>query len=613
MSVKPPKRKKKRKKIIKWGKLALIVGALCLVLSTVISSFQASNPITSTLSYTDFWRLVDTEQIKLVEVINSQDTFTVHLNDGTLYKVINPKYEDFKKELLEAGVNIQVRQRTVHESIMSIFLTLPMTVALYVMVIYIVFMTARGNNTLFKVFKPEEIITFNDIAGMSETKKEVQFVIEQLKNTKKLRELGARPCKGIIFEGPPGNGKTMLAKAIAGEAGVPFISVSGSDFIEMFVGLGAARVRSLWEVALTNAPCILFIDEIDAVGKRRSSGNAADTEGNQTLNALLQKMDGLQGFEGIFVVGATNLKENLDPALLRPGRFDKHLFVGPPQSKKDRDDIISLYLSKKKTEEKLEFDKVSKLMYGFSAAEIESTLNEAVMCSLIRGGDGSINIHDVDEAAMKLRESGIVTSHQSVHDRRIAAVHEAGHALVASYLGYGIAKISIVPYTSGMGGVTILDADDFENMKFKTREDLLDQIKISLAGRMAEILVLGSPTQGCSSDVNAASKIAYTMVNDYAMDNNNLLNIEALQLENSVLMDGKDKLTSANRILVDCNSDVSKILSENMQELLELCGRLISDEVVFDYKHSGQSEHREREVDIHPIISLAESNNRIAE
>ena len=201
MSVKPPKKKKKRKKIIKWSKLALIVGALCLVLSTVISSFQASNPITSTLSYTDFWRLVDTEQIKLVEVINSQDTFTVHLNDGTLYKVINPKYEDFKKELLEAGVNIQVRQRTVHESIMSIFLTLPMTVALYVMVIYIVFMTARGNNTLFKVFKPEEIITFNDIAGMSETKKEVQFVIEQLKNTKKLRELGARPCKGIIFEG----------------------------------------------------------------------------------------------------------------------------------------------------------------------------------------------------------------------------------------------------------------------------------------------------------------------------------------------------------------------------------------------------------------------------
>lgn len=590
------KPKKKAKKIIKLSKLCIIIGMISLVSVSLVATFNKSEPVVPTMSYLDFWELVKAEQIQRVSVVSTQDFFTVVTNDGQSYKVINPKHEDFRKELLEAGVNMSIRQSTLHDSVLQLLISLPMTIAMYILVIYIVLMLARGNNTLFKVFKPEEIITFDDIAGMSETKAEVKFAIEQIKNSKKLKELGARPCKGMIFEGPPGNGKTMLAKAIAGEAGVPFISVSGSDFIEMFVGLGAARVRSLWEVAVTNAPCVVFIDEIDAVGKRRSGGNASDTEGNQTLNALLQKMDGLEGYEGIFVVAATNLRENLDPALLRPGRFDKQLYIGPPSCKKDRDEIIHLYLNKKKLEDGLDFEKVSKLMYGFSAAEIENTLNEAVMCSLIRGGEGIINLNDIDYASMKLRESGIVTKHQSEKDRRIAAVHEAGHAVIAACMGFNVAKISITPYSSGVGGVTILDADNFEDMRFRTKEDLLKQIRISLAGRSAEMVLLGSPSQGCTSDVKTASQLAYTMVNEYAMSENSLLNIEAIQGSIPLLIDSKEKLTLANKVLTGCNSEVWRTLLNNKDELVRLSEELFKEEVIFEYTYTPKTSgiHPER-------------------
>ena len=458
------KPKKRYKKPIKFQTLAIWTGCICAIIICMINAYNTTAPAAGNMSYLQFKDKLENSQVLEAEFIKSQETFKVTLADGTTYNVIDPDHDEFRKELLESGVIIQVRQQTADEALRSVLATVPYMILIFVFMWYILKSVGGQTTTLFKVLKPEDIVTFDDVAGMSETKKEVEFAVSQLKNRTKLKEIGARPCKGIILEGPPGTGKTLLAKAIAGEAGVPFISTSGADFVEMFVGLGAARVRNLWELALTNAPCVIFIDEIDAVGKRRSSSSdAASTEGNQTLNALLQRMDGLGVGTGIFVVAATNRIQDLDPALLRPGRFDKHLYVGPPRSKKDRDEVITVHMKGKKFDENFDFDSASKLMFGLSGAEIEQVLNESVLVSLQRGGDGVVTVEDVDKAAMKLRASGVATTHTSESDREITAIHEAGHAIASLALGRKVSKVSIMPYSSGIGGMTVEDTDSKED------------------------------------------------------------------------------------------------------------------------------------------------------
>lgn len=573
--------KKRYKKPVRFQTIAIAVGAILSIALMVYQAFMSTAPAKSDISYTQFQEFLNNGKILSANIIESEDSFTVETSSGEMYNVINPDYDEFRKDLLENGVNLNIRERTADEAVLQVVASVPMLLLTFIIIWFICKSVGGQTLTLFKVLKPEDIVTFDDVAGMSETKAEVEFAVSQIKNREKLKELGARPCKGIILEGPPGTGKTLLAKAIAGEAGVPFISTSGADFVEMFVGLGAARVRALWDLALTNAPCVVFIDEIDAVGRRRTGAkDSASQEGNQTLNALLQRMDGLGVGTGIFVVAATNRIEDLDPALLRPGRFDKHLYVGPPKSKKDRDEVIRIHMRNKKFGDKFDFDKASRLMFGLSGAEIEQTLNESVMISIQDNRDGIIETSDIDTAVMKLHASGVAISHSSESDRTIAAVHEAGHAIMTLLLGRKVEKVSIIPYSSGIGGMTLENSDDSENKQFKTKEELLQDIKILLAGREAERIILGDISIGCSNDIEKASILAFNIVNSFAMSDDNLVNVMALSKVGINFIDTNSIISKVNEILKECQIDTESILKEYKYSIDKLSNMLVLEETI---------------------------------
>lgn len=581
------KHKKRYKKPVKIQQLCIITAVITIIVMLSFQAYKQTEPAKADMTYTEFMELRDSGNVAKAEIIITRETFKITTKDNEEYNVINPKHEDFRKELLEAGIEVEVRDKPADEAVLGILTAAPMLILTILLMWFIVKSIGGQSATLFKVLKGEEIITFDDVAGMSETKKEVEFAVSQLKNTKELEKLGARPCKGIILEGPPGTGKTLLAKAIAGEAGVPFISTSGADFIEMFVGLGAARVRALWELALANAPCVVFIDEIDAVGRRRSGAtDGASVESNQTLNALLQRMDGLGVGSGVFVVAATNRLEDLDPALLRPGRFDKQLFIGPPKSKKDRDEVIRVHLKGKQVADDLDFDAASKLLFGMSGAEISQVINDSVLVSIQHGGNGIIALKDIDEAAMKLRAQGVSVSHTSESDKNISAVHESGHAIMSLVLGRDISKVSIMPYSSGIGGLTIEDTDSKENIKLKTRKELIDDLKVLLAGREAESIVFGDTSIGCSNDIERASVVAFEIVNSFAMSDDHIINIVALAKHGINIIDTKDVVNDANNILLECQKEVNKALRNNLDKLHRLKARLLDEETVLDVKLS---------------------------
>lgn len=575
--------KKRYKKPIKFQTLAIIVGLTVSIMVSAYSAYKSSAPSMSDIEYSQFISLLDAGDIKSAEIVKTRDTIKLTTVNGDTFNIVNPDYDEFKKELLEAGVSIEARKSSGDEAILGVLSTMPLLILTFLIVWFLVRTVGGQSKTLFNILKPEDIVTFDDVAGMSETKEEIKFAVSQLKNREKLAKLGARPCKGIILEGPPGTGKTLLAKAIAGEAGVPFISTSGADFVEMFVGLGAARVRSLWDLAMTNAPCVIFIDEIDAVGRRRSGGgDGASIEGNQTLNALLQKMDGLGVGTGIFVVAATNRITDLDPALLRPGRFDKHLYIGPPKSKRDRDEIIKVHMKRKSFSENLDFNSASKLMFGLSGAEIEQVLNEAVLISIYNNREGVVELSDIDEASMKLRASGVSIQHTCESDKVISAVHEAGHTIIGLTLGRKISKVSILPYSSGIGGLTMEDTDNKEDKKLRTKTELRNDIKVLLAGREAESILLGDTSIGCSNDIERATVLAFNIINNFAMSDDNLVNIVALSNIGVNIFDTTRIISDMNGILRECREEVKEMLASNKHSLEILKDRLLAEETVIE-------------------------------
>lgn len=574
--------KHRRKRIIKRSKLAIILGILVIIFSLFIQAYNETKPAEANLTYTEFKNMLDNEKISKAQIISNSDTFTITDTDGNEYEVINPKYDDFRKDLLEQGVEIEVRKTSLASSISSVMVTIPVTIMMFIICLLLLQQMGRTTGSNFRLLKNEDTVTFDDVAGLKEIKTEVQFAIDTLKYHNELSNVGCRPTRGIILEGPPGTGKTLIAKAIAGEAKVPFISTSGSDFIEMFAGLGAARVRGLWQLASENAPCVIFIDEIDAVGRRRQSANSgAQMESNQTLNAILQKMDGLGNNSGILVIGATNMISDLDPALLRPGRFDKKIYVGPPKTKESRDEIIKLHLKNKVMEEDTEFDDVSKAMFGLTGAEIESTLNEAVMISIQNHRNGVINYSDIDEAVMKLRVSGVVVNNYTEKDRYVAAVHEAGHAIMNLILGRNVSKVSITAYSSGVGGVTVTDVDSKVN-QFKFKSELTSDLKILLAGMIAERIIFGENSVGCSNDLERSTELAKSMVFKWGMTNNTLVNIDKLG-ENSVVQ-GKSEveIEEVNVLLKSIANDTWNSLSERERDIRELADRLMKEETIIN-------------------------------
>ena len=359
-------------------------------------------------------------------------------------------------------------------------------------------------------------ITFKDVAGADEAKQELEEVVEFLKQPKKFNELGARIPKGVLLFGPPGTGKTLLAKAVAGEAGVPFFSISGSDFVEMFVGVGASRVRDLFEQAKKNAPCIIFIDEIDAVGRQRGAGlGGGHDEREQTLNQLLVEMDGFGANEGIIMIAATNRPDILDPALLRPGRFDRQIVVDRPDIK-GRQEILKVHVKGKPIGEDVNLDVVARRTPGFTGADLSNLVNEAALLSA-RRNKKKITMSEMEEAAERVmmgpeRKSRVISD----NEKKLTAYHEGGHTLVGMLLDHTdpVHKVTIIPRGRAGGYTLSLPKED---RYYATRSELLDELKLLLGGRVAEALVLNEISSGASNDLQRATSLARQMICEYGM------------------------------------------------------------------------------------------------
>ena len=450
-------------------------------------------------------------------------------------------------------------------------------VGLLVFFYFMMMKQARGGGTSgvmgfgkAKPRQPEEMpkVTFNDVAGADEEKEELVEIVEFLKNPSKFNSLGARIPKGVLLMGPPGTGKTLLAKAVAGEAGVPFFSISGSEFVEMFVGMGAAKVRDLFKQANEKAPCIVFIDEIDTIGKKRDNGGfSGNDEREQTLNQLLTEMDGFDGKKGVVILAATNRPESLDKALLRPGRFDRRIPVELPDLK-GRVAILKVHAKQVKLSDNVDFDAIGRATSGASGAELANIINEGALRA-VRQGRSVVSQADLEEsvevviAGYQKKDSGV-----SVDEKRIVSYHEVGHALVAACQSHSapVHKITIIPRTSGALGYT-MQVDEGERF-LMSKEEALNKIATFTGGRAAEEFMFGSITTGAANDIEQATRIARAMVTRYGMSDQ--FGMVALETVNNPYLSADTSMTCSPDTARMVDEEVIRIVKEQYAKAMEI-------------------------------------------
>lgn len=513
---------------------------LLLVLGLIVwLIFNMGNQLSSIkLDSKQFEKVVEENNISLIEIRQNSQTPTgeaiIHFNTQQEFGKSEVHYfvsdvNEFTKELKEKNITY-ILDDVPRDSVFTNTI-LPIGLTAIMIILFMMYMNGRmaaggnaGNNKMMNFGKSRAKIVkstnvnFTKVAGLEEEKEELAEVVDFLRDPGKYTKLGARIPKGIILVGPPGTGKTLLAKAVAGEAGVPFFTISGSDFVEMFVGVGASRVRDLFEDAKKNAPCIIFIDEIDAVGRRRGSGlGGSHDEREQTLNQLLVEMDGFAGNQGIIVMAATNRVDILDPALLRPGRFDRKVAVGRPDVAA-REAILKIHAASKPLGDDVDLHSVARQTSGFTGADLENLMNEAAILSA-REGKRFISADDINKAFIKV---GIGTEKKSrivsEKEKSITAYHEAGHAILFRELdGVGpVHTISIIPTGVSAAGYTMpLPGED---QMFNTKSKMLNNIMVSLGGRIAEEIIFGDITTGASSDIKQATSVARAMVMEFGMN-----------------------------------------------------------------------------------------------
>ena len=590
--------KRPKKPLMFYYTIVLII----LILFNIIAMPYIKEKQIKDVDYGTFISMTEKKEIKKVELQQQDNTILFTGKDGkTIYKTAMVNDPDLTKRLYEADVSFygeEIDQSSpILVNILSWVLPILFFVALGEYMSRKLMKRAGGENAMSfgmgkssaKIYvKSSEGIRFRDVAGEDEAKENLSEIVEYLHNPARYKEIGASMPKGILLVGPPGTGKTMLAKAVAGEANVPFFSMSGSEFVEMFVGMGASKVRDLFQQAKEKAPCIVFIDEIDAIGKKRDGQIGGNDEREQTLNQLLTEMDGFEDNTGVIILAATNRPESLDPALLRPGRFDRRVPVELPDLK-GREDILKVHAKKIKVGDNVDYNKVARMASGASGAELANIVNEAALRA-VRDNRKFVTQEDLEESievviAGYKKKNAILTD----KEKRIVAYHEIGHALVAAKQTNSapVQKITIVPRTSGALGYTMQVEEG--NHYLMTKEEILNKIATLTGGRAAEEIVFGSVTTGASNDIEQATKLARAMITRYGMTRD--FDMVAMEVQTNQYLGGDSSLTCSaetqtkidEKVVEVVRSEHEKaagILMENREKLDDLARYLYEKETI---------------------------------
>ena len=546
----------------------LIVLAVILVFNIFVSPLLLQHQVKE-VDYGTFMKMIDDKDIGQVQVESSQIIFT-DKEEKNIYKTGVMDDPTLTQRLYDCGASFEKNIEKTMSPLLSVFLTFILPILIFAALGQYMgkklLSQAGGKNAMMfgtgksnaKVYVPStEGIRFDDVAGEDEAKENLAEIVDYLHNPDKYTEAGASMPKGVLLVGPPGTGKTMLAKAVAGEANVPFFSMSGSEFVEMFVGMGASKVRDLFKQAKEKAPCIVFIDEIDAIGKKRDGQIGGNDEREQTLNQLLTEMDGFEGNNGVIILAATNRPESLDPALTRPGRFDRRVPVELPDLA-GREAILKVHARRIKPAEDVDFHTIARMASGASGAELANIINEAALRA-VRDGRTIVTEADLEESI-----EVVIAGYQkknavlSDHEKKVVAYHEVGHALVAALQSHSapVQKITIIPRTSGALGYTmqVEQADKY----LMTKEEIENKIATFTGGRAAEEVVFGEITTGASNDIEQATKLARAMITRYGMSDE--FDMVAMETVNNQYLGGDSSLT--------CSADTQKLIDEKVVELV---------------------------------------------